>query len=95
MGEGNTVTTGEYLFSISSLTSGTALEHLLNIQSSDIITVPADNITASFDEEIIMANILTIDIQANILADTLSSDIASHTISATIQPKTIEADICN
>ena len=74
------MTTGALLLSLSSLSSGTALQHLQNIMSSGPITwLPAQLIDADMSQMTLSADIEIKSISADVTLSTLGADI-SHII---------------
>jgi hypothetical protein len=70
------MTTGALLLSLSSLPSGTALQHLHNIISSGSITwMPAQSISADMSQ---------ITLSADFINQTISADITIQTVDANI-----------
>lgn len=86
------MTTGALLLSLSSLTSGTALEHLQNIQKGTIqwLTVPATQVMADVEQKNIIADISMDYMIANINVDIYHADIDTTQIEADIKIQNLE-----
>jgi hypothetical protein len=79
------MTTGALLLSLSSLPSGTALQHLQNIISGGGITwMPAQSISADMSQ---------ITLSADFIAQTVSADITIQAVNANISQPICSADM--
>lgn len=88
------MTTGALLLSLSSLTSGTALEHLQNITVGGSITwLPAQSIDADMSQMTLSADIEIRSISADVTFSTLGADLSQVTYDASITQNILEGAI--
>lgn len=89
------MTTGALLLSLSSLTSGSALEHLQHIVggSGQITWIPAQTITADVDIIGLGADVCTKSVQADISITNVDANVIQKQFTADITSSKIEGNV--
>lgn len=88
------MTTGEFLISVSSLSTGSSLQHLMSITSGGGITwLPAQSIDADMSQMTLSVDFIPQDIDANINTQSFSANLLSDNYSASVVQNNIQGDL--
>lgn len=88
------MTAGAFLLSLSSLSTGTAMEHLQHITGGGTITwLPAQNIDADMSQMTLSAGFMPQNMDANINIDSFSANLLNDDYSASIVQNNIQGDL--
>lgn len=90
------MTTGALLLSMSSLLSGTALDHLQHISVGGEVqwsVIPATSITADINMLDLDADITQVSLTADVAQDTITADITQDGFTADLQQPNLEGNL--